>query len=238
MPDYDAFGREIGEDPLAQLRDATAAPVERPATPAPPPVSDPEPEPAVRVEAAEPAFTPPVVARPQFVRRRRRRGGLAGVIVVVAVIGGIGVAVNGAVTRVEDFVDDMPSFVGPEPVDGTLLRPANLAGALELMRQSNLGDAIRLRVRPSRVDATLGGPLGVSRIRIDENLLFTTPTLADQRGYPRPVPLRRIDPTAPQRVADGRPVEYVELIRGRPVRWRAVLADGTTVTGDAAGRPD
>jgi hypothetical protein len=235
VPDYDAFGREIGADPLAALRDATAAPVERPATPSPAP----EPEPAVRVEAAEPAFTPPVVARPQFVRRRRRRrGGLAGLIVAVAVIGGIGVAVNGAVDRLEVLVEDVPSLDGSQPVDGTLLRPANLAGALELMRQSNLGDPIRLRVRPSRVDATLGGPLGVSRIRIDENLLFTTPTLADQRGYPRPVPLRRIDPTAPQRLADGRPVEYVELIRGRPVRWRAVLADGTTVTGDAAGRPD
>ena len=225
MPEYDAFGREIGEDPLAALRDATAQ-------------SEPAPEPPAPI-AARPAaeFAPPVAARPQFVRRRRRGGSVVGLIVVAAVIGGIGFVVNAFVNRVEDLTDSLPGLEEVEPgaAGGSLLRPANLSAAIDVMRRSGLGDPIRLRVAPSRIDATLGGALGVSRVRVGADLDLTTSGVRP-RDYPRPVPLRRIDPTAPQRLAAGRPVEYVELIRGRPVRWRAVLADGTKLTGDRAGR--
>ena len=224
MPEYDAFGREIGEDPLAALRDATAT------------TTSPEPPATV---AAQPAaeFAPPVASPPRFVRRRRRGGSVVGLLAVVAAIGGIGLVVNGFVNRVEDFTGSLPGLgeVEPGAAGGSLLRPANLSAAIDVMRRSGLGDPIRLRVRPGRIDATLGGGLGVSRVRVGADLDLTTSGIRP-RDYPRPVPLRRIDPTAPQRLAAGRPVEYVELIRGRPVRWRAVLADGTTITGDRAGR--
>ena len=100
MPEYDAFGREVGEDPLDALREATV-----PAKPAP---------------VAEPVVAePPVAAPPQFVRPRvRKRGGFAGLIVVAAVIGMVGLFGGAAVTRIESGLEDAvvteePAGLGP-----------------------------------------------------------------------------------------------------------------------------
>jgi hypothetical protein len=118
VPDYDAFGREIGEDPLANLRNATRPAPEPRAEPAPErtdtrveaapespspaaeavaaPVLWPDPEPvAARTETPAEVAPPPEPARsprwgsaPTFVRPRRR--GRAGFAGLIVLVAGIG----------------------------------------------------------------------------------------------------------------------------------------------------
>src|SRR4051794_734464 len=97
VPEYDAFGREIGEDPLQGFRDPVA----------------PRPEPAPVVAAPEPVeFVPP--------RRRRRRGSarlmviLAGLGVALYAVGSVGVKVEGGI---QDVVDGFPSTTAPPATD-------------------------------------------------------------------------------------------------------------------------
>jgi hypothetical protein len=258
VPEFDAFGREIGEDPLAALRDATAAAPRREvaAEAETPLVATPKPAeaaPAVVVSTPEPAeaaprFAPPVAARPQFARRRvRRRGSVAGLIVVVAIFGAIGLGVTALVDRVDDFTSALPGLEQAEPPPTglqarSLIRPPNLAAALELMRQSGYGRPATLRIAADRVDATLAGPSGIRQVQVtaDRELRSLAST---EPGTPLPtVPFRRIDPTAPQRLvrsadAPANRIDYVLLVPSRPLGWRAYFRDGTNVTGDRTGRP-
>ena len=219
MPEYDAFGREIGEDPLAALREAT--------------VAEPPPKPAPEAIVAEPAKPAPVAPRPQFVRpRRRRRGGFTVLIVVVALIGLLAALGNVAVDRIESGIEDIvvteePSGLGPE----SMIRSANLAAALEQMRDSGLGRPLTLRVAPDRVDARLvagNGRLSLVRVTPQQGLR-TTATREGGRG--RGIGYGRIDPTTPERLvrdAEDRRIRYLRLDR---YGWRAYFRDGSVARG-------
>lgn len=209
MPEYDAFGREIGEDPLAALRDATA----------PVPVREPV---AERPEAvvAEPQ---PV---PQFVRprRRRRRVFFAPFIVFGALIAVLGVLANVAVDEIEGGLEDLvetqePDGLGPS----SMIRATNLADALEQMRGSGLGRPLTLRVTPNRVDARLvagNGRQSLVRVTAQHELR----TVGTRRGGGAGIPYARIDVTAPERLTREADAErrQIRFLRLDGSGWRAV----------------
>jgi len=218
VPEYDAFGREIGADPLAALRDATGPAVAEPVHPE-----------AVVAEAA------PVVARPEFVRpRRRRRGGFAGLIVIAALIGLVGLLGGVAVNRIESGIEGMvvteePAGLGP----ASMIRAENLSAALDQMRESGLGRPLRLRVTPSRVDARLvaaNGRLSLVQVTARQELRTVgTRTGAGRAG----IPYEQIDVTAPERLvrdrdAEGRRIRHLRLDR---FGWRAYFRDGSVERG-------
>jgi hypothetical protein len=203
VPEYDAFGREIGEDPLAALRDATAPVVE----PAEAVVAEPQPV-------------------PEFVRPRPRRRGVffAPILFLGALIAVLGVLANVAVDEIEGGLEDLvetqePDGLGPS----SMIRAANLAVALELMRGSGLGRPLTLRVTPNRVDARLvagNGRQSLVRVTAQQELR----TLDTRRGGGAGIPYAQIDVTAPERLtreadAERRKIRFVRLDRDG---WRAV----------------
>jgi hypothetical protein len=235
VPEYDAFGREIGEDPLSQLREAV-----NPPPPKPVPVAEPaEPE---RVEAA--AAPPIEFVRP---RRRRRRGGLAGLLVIVAIVAGVGLAANAVVEKGEDFIREIqppdaeppPTGLGPR----SLVREANFASALTKLREADLGRPMRLRVAPDRIDATLikDGERHEVQLNADGELreFSSTP------GPGRALAYKAIDATAPERLVrqgatgkhPARSIDYVLVNAGPPVTVGAYFKRGRIVIGDRHGRP-
>ena len=263
MPEYDAFGREIGEDPLAALRDAMAEAMPADAAEddeppraearAAPPAAEPHFAPPAAAAptsvppAAEPRFAPPAPPRPRFVRPRvRRRGSVAGLLVVVAIFGAIGLGGSVLVDRVENFTDSLPGLEEPEPAPTglqarSLIRRANLAAALEVLRESGDGRPVALRVAPDRVDATLAGPAGIRQVQVTPDYHLRTIATAEPAALPPTTPYGRIDPAAPERLvrsarAPAGQVDYVLLLTGRPLTWRAYFRDGTNVAGDARGR--
>jgi hypothetical protein len=222
VPEYDAFGREIGEDPLAAMREATAA--AQPSKPAPA---------AVEAIVAEPPQPAPVAAHPQFVRpRRRRRGGFTGLIVVFALLAVLGVLSNVAVDEIESGIEGLveaeePAGLGP----ASMIREANLAAALEQMRESGLGRPLTLRLDPSRVEARLVARDGrVSRVRVTTGELRTVGSRQGPRGRSG-IAYARIDAAAPERLvrdAGGRHIRFLRLDR---FGWRAYFRDGSVARG-------
>lgn len=240
MPEYDAFGREIGDDPLAAFR-----------------------EPVKPKPAAEPAVAPPeaIVAPPEpaaprleFVRPRRRRGrGLAGLIVIVAVLGAAGLVVGAVGMKVEGGIDDivgsLPTAEPPaQPVTGitgdSLIRHANFAKAVATLSNAGLGRPLTMRVAPDRIDATLiakGGRLHQVQIAPGGELR----ELASGDGAPgRTLAYKAIDTAAPERLVragatkkvPARRIDYLVVSAGPPVGWGAYYKGGRIVFGDAHGR--
>ena len=166
MPEYDAFGREIGEDTLQQWRQGSGP---LPADPMPAP---PQPAPA-SVTAGDPLGGPaPAPAPPQHPRQRvvlapgmrprRRRRGMARLIVLLVfgwiafnVISGIA----GKVDEVARTIPDLsPAETEPPPTGlerGSLLRPAAFERAMAQIRRRGEGKLQNLRVAPDRIDASL-----------------------------------------------------------------------------------
>jgi hypothetical protein len=207
VPEYDAFGREIGKDPLAALRDATA------------PVAEPPPE-AVVAE-------PEPVAEPTFVRPRRRRTNSVAALGAIVALAGVIAALGGAVIgEVQGGLDDPvvieePAGLGPP----SMIRGQNLAAALEQLRESGLGRPVTLRAYPSRVDARLvagNGRLSLVRVTAQHELR----TLGTREGASaRGISYDRIDPTVPERLVradERRVIRFVWLDREG---WHAVFRD-------------
>jgi hypothetical protein len=246
VPDYDAFGREIDEDPLAKLREATVEPARAPL-----------PAPALKAVAAapavapEPKFEPPVPPRPQFVRPpRRSHRGLAAMVVLIAVVGGIGLAANSVVTKVEDGINDViDEAVAPPPTgvqSDSLVRRANFAAALVTLRESGLGRPLSLRVAPDRIDASLIGADGRMH-NVQVNPAGELRELSASPGPDAPTTAyMRIDSTAPERLTRAgatragvraRTINYLVLNGAKPLTWGAYFKGGEIVIGDAHGRP-
>jgi hypothetical protein len=262
VPKYDAFGREIGEDPLAGLRDAVAQPNPEPepveasvatpadasvATPADAAVATPADAAVAAPAAPEPVIVPPArveVARP----RRRRRGGLAGLLIVVAVIGAAGLATNSAVQEGGSVIDGITPQEAPPPdgVQGrSLVREADFATALKTLQGAGVGQPIMLRVAPDRIDATVVKDGEVHQVQITpDGELHQLGSGADA-GTRATVGYGAIDAAAPERLAragstrrhPARSIDYVLFTAGPPTTWGAYYKRGRIVIGDRHGRP-
>lgn len=264
MPEYDAFGREIGQDPLASLRSATnpAPPREEPAARPEPvenePVETASPPPHLAAWAgarpaepeAAPAGEPPRISPPpriEFVRPRRRRRGLAGLLIVGAVLGGLGLAINAAVETGSDIIDQIAPEEAEPPPTGlqarSWLREENVTSALATLQSADLGRPIQLRIAPDRIDATLlkGDQIHVVQLTSDGELK----DFGSSTGSGPAIPFKTIDPAAPEKLvrrgANGKhpagSIDYVLVNPGPPVNVAAYFKGGRIVIGDRHGRP-
>ena len=245
VPEYDAFGREIGEDTLQSWRQGSGAP-------------PPEPAPA------EPQ-QPPRHARPQRVvfpsgfRPRRRRRGVR-IIVLLVFLWILFNVISGIADRVDDVASTItipsPNLVDPpRPAEppagldaGSLLRPAAFQRALAQIRRRGGGKLENLRVAPERIDATLITGRGT----------LVNVQVSATEGYRRfsesgpgfsasdTVPFGKLDARIPQKVtraAAGRlggPVGQINylvpsLSDGKVV-WGAYFKTGAIFIADARGR--
>ena len=174
MPEYDAFGREIGEDPLASWRatEPAAKPQPEPA-PAPASADPPAPTPDPPAPAPDPSLAtpaPPITGSPTRreppssprIRRRRPRVVSRLILLLVIVIAAANL-IGGAADKVKDAVDDLPTLTPPAvapkaaPVGlrpGSMIRPAELRRALADLRARRIGRIRTLRLAPERIDAS------------------------------------------------------------------------------------
>jgi hypothetical protein len=260
VPDYDAFGREIGEDPLKRLRENTnPAPAETPRAEVAPPEPETEAwsgahEPEPVVATPEPEAERVFVAPPEFVRpRRRARGvGLAGLLVLVAGIAAIGLVANSAVDKGEELIDGITNTLpdaepdAPPPVGleaDSLIRRDNYAAALDTLEESGLGRPTLLRIAPERIDAQLldGNTIHVVQITPDGELR----EFASSQGTGRPLAYKSLDVGAPERLVrrgataktPPRNINYLVVSPGPPQTVGAYFKNGRIVIGDAHGRP-
>lgn len=263
MPEYDAFGREIGEDPLKSLRKSTnPAPAETPrvevSTHEPEISAPPEPDTAAwsgthdPEAAAEREYVPP----PQFARPRRRRNGFATLGVLIAVIGIIAAGTNSVVEKGEDLIDEITTELptaepdaepdAPPPVGleaKSLIRADNFAAAMVILADSGLGRPTSLRIAPERIDAQLleGNTLHIVQVTPDGELH----EFGSSQGAGRPIAFKAIDPSAPERLvrrgstgkSPPRNINYLVISPGPPQTVGAYFKSGRIVIGDAHGRP-
>ena len=265
MPEYDAFGREIGEDTLQQWRQGSGP---LPDDPAPVPPKPPQPAP-VSVSAGDPLggpapapAAPPQQPRERVVvapgmRPRKRRRGMARLIVLL-VFGWIAFnVISGIAGKVDEVARTItiPNLSPPEaakaPVgleQGSLLRPAKFREAIAQIRRRGEGKLQNLRVAPERIDATL-----IS----DRGTLINVQVSATE-GYRRfsesgpgftasdAVPFGKLDARIPRKVTRaaaervGAPVDQINylvpsLSDGKVV-WGAYFKNGAIFLADARGR--
>jgi hypothetical protein len=246
VPDYDAFGREIGEDPLAGLRDAVNSPPPKPnveVAPEPEPVFTAAPEPA-----PEPVFVPP--PKPQFVRpRRRRRGGLAGLLVIVAIVGAVGLVGNAAVEKGQGIIEQVtPQELTPPPTGlqaDSLIREENFADALNTLVMSRKGEPLSIRVAPERIDALLVKGRKLHQVQVTSDGALRELATTEAPGNLHPVAYSKIDPAAPERLTragatrkqPARSINYLVLTPTVPATWGAYYKRGRIVIGDAHAKP-
>jgi hypothetical protein len=224
VPEYDAFGREIGENTLAGLGgDATAPPQPRP-RPAPAAADGwsertiPRPEPDRAPEPARVTFSvpegAPVTVLPGV--RRRRAGGLGclvGLVVLGAVVAGPVIAIVGLVGSASDVIDDVTEAIDPETLDlpgapdpppaptgvtgRSMIAKANLASALRQLERDGFAKVIDISVWPNRFDAETvkGGKARDVVIHAEGGVTRGDASPANTaRGT---VPIAALDPAAP-----------------------------------------
>jgi hypothetical protein len=243
MSERDAFGREQGEDTLADM--GWNSSVRPQAAPAPAPqatftAGDLPPD------GPPPAWTPG--PRQTYVRRRRRSA--FGVIVPLFVIAIFAVGIGGVVTAFNagsDALDGITSSIESStngtatttPSDGTTLIDAKaLASALDKLPA---GDIQMLRVAPERINANISvnGKLHVVQVTAGGDVSDVT-TPADGQGDSV-----KVNPAAPARIvrtaakrAGRRPsdLNYLVLMHlaGKD-EWQLFFADGTHYAGSAGG---
>lgn len=249
LPEYDAFGREVGEDTLAEAGWRRPSPDPSLTRPSVPP-------PAGRAEAGTPRVR----------RVRVKTGGRLAVVVlllVAATLWIVGSAVKGLVEEIGDALplDEVTLPAGPGPGEGegagsqtagaargleagSLLRPQRLASALAELRDVP-GNPTMLRVAANRID---GNFVAADRMRIvqvdaDGELRQVAEVPA---GADTGLRLAAIDPSAPRRllVAAERAhglapadVDYLAVMDfSGAVLWTAFYRGGPSVQGDARGR--
>jgi hypothetical protein len=234
MGERDAFGREQGEDTLAEMGwrgswPATVTPGDPLVTPAPAEQRD-APE---LLGPAPPAFTR---------RRRRRRGGpsLAKLIVLVAFLGAGALAVGGMVSVGRDAVDSLrggiEAVVPPSPTaPRSLMRAAPLRAALAKLPDGRL---VSLRVAADRIDAVViaGGTRHVVQVRAGGSKV-------DVKAPAGPEQARlTVDPAAPLRIARtaarraGRSVDGVDYLVRTDGGWQLFFKNGLHYRATPSGR--
>jgi hypothetical protein len=250
VPEYDAFGREIGDDPLAGLRDAVNPPPPKPNVEVAPEPAEPVftagPEPVAT--APEPSPAPVFVPPPQFVRpRRRRRGGLAGLLVIAAIVGAVGLVSNAAVEKGRDIIDQVtPEEPVPPPTGlqrDSLIQENNFASALRTLNAAKLGKPMAIRVAPDRIDATLVKGSKLHQVQITPDGALRELASSDAPATRSVVAYSSIDPAAPERLTragatkkqPARSINYVLLTPGPPITWGAYYKRGRIVIGDRTG---
>jgi hypothetical protein len=249
MSERDAFGREKGEDSLAEMgwSWSTDKPAATPVTPPTPAAVAADPAKPAPTVSAGPNWTPPPPATVRLRRRRRRRG----IIVPLVLIGIVALAIGGATTAlqagsgaIDDFQDairDATASVVPPaetPVgveSGSLLRAADLKSALAKLPSRQITS---LRVAPERIDAQVivKGKMHVVQVRSDGTVSdVATPV----RGS---VKRLRVNAAAPSRIVrtaakrSGRAparISYLVLVENE---WQLFFDDGLHYSASANGR--
>jgi hypothetical protein len=263
VPEYDAFGREIGDDPLAPFRRGNESPIpsdesgtaERPSGDGPqrPAVDDA----SAASDGPAPGHAPPA---PEFVHGRsvtvrvRPRGVVALAFVAVA-IGALGISAVALVNVASEGIDSLtppatPAFQSPDEAgprgleSGSLIRPDEFERAIAGLRETGLGRPDSLRLAPARIDASLddGRTRTSVQLRFDDSLREFSSTASG--GNRAAIPWNRIDPAAPRRLVRAaarrtrlplRRIDYL-VLTGNPLTWGAYFRGGAIVQGDAHGR--
>jgi hypothetical protein len=265
VPEYDAFGREIGENTLSGL--AGDAPPAQP-TPQPQPAPAPTPEQAAATPKQVTFSVPegaPVTVVPGA--RRRRAGGigcLVGLLILGVVVAGPVIAIFTFVGSASEVIDDVTDAIDSEtldipevtPPDATpppvgitgrsLIAKDNFAGALQRLRKEDVRRLGLVRLAPERLDVTAvrGGKQRLMQIRADGELVKFDATPG---GTPRPLALSELDPAAPARLVRGSAERYrvnpkgIDYLVASPSgdgghAWVAYFKNGTYIQGDARGR--
>ena len=253
VPEYDAFGREIGEDTLAGLGGDSRARA-RPA---------PEREPKPEAPAAEPPPRNPAptftVQRPSMPRRRSGAGVgcLIGLVILAVVVVGPVIALVGFVDDAGDTIDEItgtidgiapdPDRVAPVGVTGaSMVSRANFAQALARMQSARLGRLTFIRLSPDRVSAQFVKGSRQRNAQIDFEGDFERGALTRGAPVATALALKAIDPGAPARLVRGsrrfgtRPkgIDYLVLTPspGAGARWVAYFKNGVYVEGDLRGK--
>jgi hypothetical protein len=243
MPEYDAFGREIGEDTLSGL---TSEPVAHPFAPQSAPEQPPAPEPATSEPAARPAAPQPAreqppapepaAAQPTFTaptrrRRRGRAGALVALVILAILIAVPAFIVVGVVRTATDAVDSFQALV-PDPevpaidealtpakppaglAGASLLRSANLDRALRRLRAAHLGRITNLAIRPERIDAQLAKGGRLRNAEIRADGTLAKGTPSGGGFHAATVPFAAIDPRAPERLVRRAAARYHRRVKG------------------------
>jgi hypothetical protein len=257
VPEYDAFGREIGENTLSGLGgDAPAAP------PRAEPERPPEP-PQVTFSVPQGA---PVTVVPGV--RKRRGGGLGclvGLVILGAVVAGPIFAVVGIVGSASDAIDGVTDALDPEtlnlpdapvpdppaPPTGvtgrSMIAKGNVADALRQLEQAGFTKVADVTIWPERFDAETvkGGKARHFVIHAEGGATPGDPSPANPaRGT---FAIAALDPGAPTRLVRNsvkryrvreQGINYVIAGRGFDGGqvWRAYFKNGVYVEGDAKGR--
>ena len=249
MPEYDAFGREVGEDTMSSWRSGSGAlpaePVPEPPAPAPAVSAAEAPQPAPR-----PAFRPP---------RRRRRVRLRWLLLPLAGWGALALFANVGF-KAEDAIRDfkfptvtpaVPELEGPAPTGlgaESLLRAEALRRSLTQLRGERIGRIQSLRIAPERIDATLltrRGSLVSVQIRPGGGLRRLAES-GSGFGAVGTIPYAAIVADAPQRLVRaaaerlGRPVSRIDYVlptyTSGVLTWGAYFKGGAIFLADERGK--
>jgi len=245
MGERDAFGREVGEDPLAELGWQTTRTPDP--TPAPAPAASAEPQFSGPQQPQQQFSAPPMV---RYQRKRRRGLGFFVLIVLlsigVAVAGGIFSVVQvtgGAVEGLEGAIRNaVPTAVAPTPVgteSGSLLRAKDLKAALAKLPP---GEIRLIRVAPDRIDAQVssGGKTQLVQVTADGGVsTVTTPTSipGDPVKVNSAAPARIVRTAARRSRRDPSTVNYLVLTGfGGKAEWQLFFDDGLHYSASANGK--
>jgi hypothetical protein len=264
MSERDAFGREKGEDTLAEMGWSSSA---APGTPTPSPTPTPTPSPTpkpIALATPRPAMTageplagssgaPAWTPGPQasYVRRRRRRA--SGIIVPLFIVGIVALGIGGATTAFNagsDALDTFSTSIEQATKNGqkttttsstgtSLMQPAALRAALAKLPA---GDLELLRLAPDRINANVivHGKLHVVQVSAggEVNDVSTPATGSGSSIKVNSVAPSRIVRTATKRTG-RRPssVSYLVLIGilGKD-EWQLYFDDGVHFSASANGK--
>lgn len=266
MAEHDAFGRKIGEDPLANLGWSQSEPAERAEAPAEAATDRSQIPVAQQWQIRQPTAVP-AAGRPP---RRKRRSGCVIALTVATVFTALLVfAIAAFVSEVSETVDDAVDSVttvtpnrpgaagdGEEPGDppakpkpprglrrGSMIRAENLGPAIRRLRREG-GRLDYIRLSADRIDARLVAGRRLKHVSISSTGEFSKFT-SDASGQEGTVPWSSLRLGAPERMlrAAARQlrrspdrIDYLLFAFLDTPAWGAYFKGGAFFRGDATGR--